>query len=480
MDGSADVRDGKYQTALEFLYGRINYERTARGVPCGSRLNLDRMRQLLECMGNPQDSLRAVHIAGTKGKGSTAVMIASALTAAGYQTGLYTSPHLERLEERISMDGVDCTPTELVELVDALRPAVAQLDRAAEEDAELGNPTFFEITTAMAMLCFARRKVDVAVLEVGLGGRLDSTNICRPVVTVITSISFDHTQQLGNTLAAIAREKAGIVKPDIPLICGVTQGEALSVIEQIAAERHAPIHRAGKDFTFEYTPPPRDSPPRDSLLGCGGLIDYRDSLSPQGTRLDGISVGMLGSHQAVNAAIAVATLSCLQTDGWKIPESAIRQGIANARCPARIEVLSRQPLVILDTAHNVASIEALISALDESFSSTGRILIFAATRDKDVSGMLRLVLPRFESVILTRYVDNPRGVPPERLLELIDKLRAELSQLPNLFTADSPVTAWQKYQAIATPDQLVCITGSFFLAAEMRAIIATSDPVRID
>jgi dihydrofolate synthase/folylpolyglutamate synthase len=475
MDGSANVRNGKYQSALEFLYGRINYERAAQGVPGGSILKLDRMRQLLECLGNPQESLKAVHIAGTKGKGSTAAMVAAALTAAGYQTGLYTSPHLERLEERISIDGVDCTSAELVELVDALRPAVARLDHAAKENAELGNPTFFEITTAMAMLWFAWRKVDVAVLEVGLGGRLDSTNVCRPVVTVITSISFDHTQQLGNTLAAIAREKAGIVKAGIPLICGVTAEEPLSVIQQIAAERDAPIHRVGEDFAFQYT-----APPRNSLSSRGGSIDYRDSLSQAGTRLEEVSVGMLGLHQALNAAIAIATLYRLRADGWEISESAIRQGIANARCRARIEVLSRHPLVVLDTAHNVASIAALIAALDESFSNTRRILIFAATRDKDVSGMLRLVLPRFELVILTRYVDNPRGVAPERLLELVDKLRSDISHVPEVFACDSPVTAWSKYQAIAAPDDLVCVAGSFFLAAEIRPIIATENPVRID
>jgi len=474
MDGSPSARDGKHQSALEFLYGRINYERTARGVPSGSHLNLDRMRQLLDGLGNPQDSLKAVHIAGTKGKGSTAAMIASSLTAAGYRTGLYTSPHLERLEERICIDGVDCTPSELVELVDALRGAVAKLDREARASDPPGNPTFFEITTAMAMLHFARRDVDAAVLEVGLGGRLDSTNICRPVVTVITSISFDHVQQLGNTLAAIAGEKAGIVKPNVPLICGVTQDEPLSAIQQIVAQRGAPIHRLGKDFEFQYI-----APPRSSFTDTGGSIDYRDWLTGDSTKLDSVSVGMLGSHQAANASIAIATLRRLQADGWKIPETAIRSGIATARCRARIEVLSREPLVVLDTAHNVASIDAMLSALDESFSNERRILIFAATRDKDVSGMLRHLLPRFESVILTRYVDNPRGVAPERLLELVGKLRGESIREPEVFVGDSPTAAWRKCQSIARPEHLICLTGSFFLAAEMRSVIATSHAMRI-
>lgn len=470
MDGSRSDLDGKHQAALEFLYGRINYERTARGVPGGSQLNLDRMRRLLDGLGNPEDSLKAVHIAGTKGKGSTALMIANALTAAGYHTGLFTSPHLERLEERICIDGAECTPGELVELVAAVRGTVARLDREASDPAV--NPTFFEITTAMAMLHFVRRGVDAAVLEVGLGGRLDSTNVCRPVVTVITSISFDHTQQLGNTLALIAGEKAGIVKPGVPLICGVTQDEPLNAIQRIVAERVASIHRLAKDFEFQYSPPSRSS-----SVESGGTIDYRDSLTGESTRLDAVSVGMLGAHQATNAAIAIATLRRMQADGWDIPVSAIRHGIATARCRARVEVLSRQPIVVLDTAHNVASIDALLAVLDESFSSEHRVLIFAATRDKDVSGMLRNLLPRFQSVILTRYVENPRGVAPERLSELVGKLRGELSRVPEVTVCDSPDAAWRKCQAIARPEDLICVTGSFFLAAEIRSIIATSHAI---
>ena len=474
MDGSTGVRDAKYQSALEFLYGRINYERTARGVPSGSILNLDRMRLLLDELRNPQDSLPAIHIAGTKGKGSTAAVIAASLIAAGYRTGVYTSPHLERLEERISVDGVNCTPAELIELVDAVRPVVAKLDLDAQRDDLLGEPTFFEITTAMAMLHFADRNVEAAVLEVGLGGRLDSTNICRPVVTVITSISFDHVQQLGRTLHEIAREKAGIVKTGVPLVCGVTEDDSLNAIRSIAIDRSAPLHLLRKDFDYQYT-----ASPRDSITGASGFINYRDSLSKEETRLDVVNLGMLGLHQAANSAIAIATLRRLQTDGWEIPEAAIREGVAAARCSARVEVVSRHPLVILDTAHNVASIDALLSVVDESFSNEHRTLIFAATRDKDVSGMLRQLLPRFERVILTRYVDNPRSVPPERLMKLIDKLRDKVSCKPEVHLCESPAVAWQKCQAITAPDHLICVTGSFFLAAEMRPIIEGNQPLRV-
>ena len=398
-------------------------------------------------------------------------MISCALTAAGHRKGLYTSPHLERLEERICIDGGECSKRELVNLVRVVRPVVEELDEMTLENETPGNSTFFEITTAMALLHFVGQAVDIAVLEVGLGGRLDSTNVCQPVVTVITSISFDHVQQLGNTLSEIAREKAGIVKPGIPLICGVTDEEPRTAIEKIAEERAAPMTRLGKEFEFQYA---RAS--RTGVVGTGGSITYRENSLHGGTHLDDVQIGMLGAHQAANAAVAIATLHRMQEDGWTISEDAIRHGIANASCRARIEILSLDPLVVLDTAHNVASIAALLSALDESFGDRPRVLLFAATRDKDVSGMLRLLLPQFDFVILTRYVENPRGVPPDRLLELVNKLRAESCKVPELLVSESPVEAWQKSLAIASGGQMICVTGSFFLAAELRSIISATLP----
>ena len=216
--------------ALQFLLGRENYERWQKMPYDPARMGIERMRQLLEAIGSPQENLPIVHVAGTKGKGSTAAMIAAALSAAGYRTGLFTSPHLERIEQRIAIDGQPCTAEEFTALLELLRPAVDTLDRRAAEGRS--GPTFFEIVTAMAFLHFSRKKVQAAVLEVGLGGRLDATNVCQPTVSVITSISFDHTQQLGNTLAAIAGEKAGIIKPGVPVVSGVVQVEARNVIRQ--------------------------------------------------------------------------------------------------------------------------------------------------------------------------------------------------------------------------------------------------------
>ncbi|MGH7136768.1 MAG: bifunctional folylpolyglutamate synthase/dihydrofolate synthase, partial [Pirellulales bacterium] len=239
-----------YQAALSFLYGRIDYERTA--MPYGQgELRLDRMRELLRRLGDPQDRLPIVHVAGTKGKGSTSAMIAAGLSAAGHSTGLYTSPHLERLEERFLVDGQPCGEEELADLTDRLRPIVAEMDREARVADEIG-PTYFELTTAVALLHFVKRGVGAAVLEVGLGGRLDSTNVCLPRVAVITSISFDHMKQLGNTLEAIAREKAGIVKPAVPLVSGVVAEEPRREIAKICRQRGAPLVQLGRDFDFAY------------------------------------------------------------------------------------------------------------------------------------------------------------------------------------------------------------------------------------
>ncbi|MHB8862477.1 MAG: bifunctional folylpolyglutamate synthase/dihydrofolate synthase, partial [Pirellulaceae bacterium] len=249
---SSPIRD--YQSASDFLFGRINYERT-RGVPYCSRVfKLHRMQQLVARLGHPERTFPAIHIAGTKGKGSTAAMIASVLQAGGFRIGLYTSPHLQRLEERFVVDGRPCDEETLVRLLAHLQPTILELDEQARQEREQQGPTYFEITTAAALIHFRDQRVDAAVLEVGLGGRLDSTNICQPIVTAITSISFDHTRQLGNTLSAIAREKAGIIKPGIPLITGVTQPEPFGVIQQVARDNGAPLLALGRDFDFDYWP----------------------------------------------------------------------------------------------------------------------------------------------------------------------------------------------------------------------------------
>ncbi len=451
-----------YEAALDFLFQRIDYER-AVAAPYGDRaFKLDRMSELLALLDNPQSRLPIVHIAGTKGKGSTSAMIAAILSAAGYRTGLFSSPHLDRLEERMAVDGHPCSPEELVELVDLLRPAVAQLDQAASRRRpQEPGPTYFELTTAMALLHFVRRGVQAAVLEVGLGGRLDSTNVCLPAVSVITNISFDHMRQLGNTLAAIAREKAGIIKPGVSVVSGVVEDEPRAVIEEISHERGCPLLQLERDFHYEYAPP-RDVDHEPAR----GTMDYRLAIASRRRAHEKIALGLLGRHQAGNAAVALTAIDELARQGWQISEAAIRRGLGEVRWPARVEVAARRPAVILDTAHNVASIEALVATLAESFSARERILVFATTREKEVETMLRRLLPQFDRIILTQYQNNPRGVPPEELAAIASQTQAAAVRV-----CPTPAAAWEAVHSLAGEKDLVCITGSFFIAAEMRAQI---------
>ncbi len=452
----------RHHDAIAFLLGRIDYER-AMTIPYAQReFRLERMRELLVRLGNPHDRLKIVHVAGTKGKGSTSAMLASILSAAGYRTGLYTSPHLDRLEERVMVDGIPCSAAEFSNLVDRLRPIVEDMDRqfAQHVPPETG-PTYFEIITAIAMLHFTAMEVDAAILEVGLGGRLDSTNVCKPLVSVITSISFDHMQQLGNTLTAIAAEKAGIIKPGVPIVSGVTEAEPRDVIAAIASKCGSKLIQLGDNFEFRYKPPRN--------LDCNSAIqsanvDFHDCRN--GRQLIGLTLGLIGRHQAANAAVAIATINELQAVGWHVPDTAIRQGLADARSPARVEIVAHEPTVVIDAAHNVASVTSLLETINESFAATRRILIFATTQEKDICGMLQLLLPQFETVIFTRYSTNPRSVAVEEL----ESLAAELSAGKRHICPD-PASAWKMAQELATPEHLICITGSFYLAAEMRAAI---------
>ena len=461
-----------YEQALSFLFDRIDYERAA-AVPYDRReFRLDRMRELLERLDNPQQSFPIVHIAGTKGKGSTAAMIAAVLSAAGRRTGLYSSPHLDRIEERLRIDGQPCSAAEFLELLEIVRPAVEAMDRRADCGQGGGRPTYFEITTAMALVHFAQRRVDAAVVEVGMGGRLDSTNVCQPIVSVITTISFDHMKQLGNTLAAIAGEKAGIIKPGVPVVSGVVDAEPRDVIAAAAARRGSRLIQLGRDFDFEYEPP-RDLQTADRQSG----IDFLPRAVEIEPAYSQVQIGLLGRHQALNAAVAIATCAMLRGQGWLIPEAAVREGLASVRWPARVEVVARRPAVVVDAAHNVASIASLLTTLDESFTARRRFLVFATTQEKQVREMLAELLPKFDEIALTRYLNNPRYVPLDELAALTREVAASQNGWATsavserLHVAASPADAWRLVSNRATADDLICATGSFFLAAEMRHLL---------
>jgi dihydrofolate synthase/folylpolyglutamate synthase len=424
------------------------------------------MRRLMTLLGDPHLGVKAVHIAGTKGKGSTAAMMAAVLGAAGYRTGLYTSPHLERIEERIVLDGQICPPGEFLSLAAQVQPAVEQLDREAGLVGGYG-PTFFEVTTAMAFLRFAQANVDVAVLEVGLGGRLDSTNVCQPEVCIITSIGFDHMKQLGSTLAAIAGEKAGIIKPGVPVISGVIADEPQGAIAQRAAALGAPLFQRGVEYDVKF------STDHSRFSAHAETFDYREPAANPRYQLQNLGINLLGRHQAANAAAAIAAVGRLRDRGWSITDEQLRQGLSAAHCPARIQQVASSPTVILDVAHNPASIEAVVAALRERFLARRRIAIFASSKDKDYAAMLRLLLPAFDTVFLTRYVHNPRAMEAEQLLQIALALRSESGSenQPILHAVVRPDDAWRLARNVAQPEDLICITGSFFLAAELQKAV---------
>jgi dihydrofolate synthase/folylpolyglutamate synthase len=433
---------------LGWWYGLINFEQR---TPRADDLKLEHMRRLLARLGNPHQRLRIVHIAGSKGKGSTAAMLASILQQAGYRTGLFTSPHLCRVEERFQVDGQAIHTTELTTLLDEIRLA------SGVASAPPVPYTFFEVATAAGFLHFVRRRVEAAVLEVGLGGRLDSTNVCQPIVSAITSISFDHTQLLGDRLAAIAAEKGGIIKPGRPVISGTTVPEARAVIERISRERRAPLRQLGMDFRYSYTP---------GRVTATQMQRSRVSVSTDRRRWPQFELNLLGDHQAANAAVAIACVEILQDEGWHLPDAAVAAGLAEVSWPARLEVVARRPLIVLDCAHNVASALALVRTLQASFPPARRLLIFAGSSDKDLAGMFRVLSPHFAHAFLTRYTDNPRSVPAERLDEI---LRAN-SNLPATL-CPTPAEAYRTARAAAAPDDVIVITGSVFLAGELRPLL---------
>jgi dihydrofolate synthase/folylpolyglutamate synthase len=444
-----------YEQAMQFWFGRINYEVKS---PRPSDLSLDRMRELLRILGNPQERYLIVHVAGSKGKGSTSAMLASILRQEGYETGLFTSPHLSKVEERIQVDGTPIAAEELTRLME-------EIEQHARANGLEPALTFFEVATALGFLHFARREVDVAVVEVGLGGRFDSTNVCEPFVSIITSISFDHTQYLGNTLAQIAMEKAGIVKPGRPCLSGVQAPEARTVIEEICRQRGAPLKEIGRDFHYRHEP---------AVIGATEDTPMRVTVTAQRTR-PALQVGLIGEHQASNAALAVAAVEEIDAQGFPISDKAVAAGLAKVQWPARLEIMGRQPLVLLDCAHNVASAEALVQAIKSSLppreAGGRRTLIFAGSNDKDLAGMLRVLAPEFDRVALTRFSQSPRAVAPEELVKLmpVDSYLALYG---------SALEAWQAVRGEAGAKDVICVAGSVFLAGQLRPVIGEASAKR--
>jgi dihydrofolate synthase/folylpolyglutamate synthase len=480
-------QESAYQQAIRRLTERINYEKIGHPTYSDANYRLDRMRKLLGRLGDPHLSAPVIHIAGTKGKGSTAHLIAQMLSAAGYRTGLYTSPHLLRLEERFRINNRPCSPSDFISLVEQTQVAADEV-----EGQGVGRATFFELTTALACLYFAQQKAQVVVLEVGLGGRLDSTNVCQPIVSVITSIGLDHQAQLGNTIAEIAAEKAGIIKTGVPVISSARHPDAKRVIEATVDRLRAPLRSIERDFDCTWQALSGsivegteragiahtgiEQAENDTALTvcpvarCSYMPHYPDSLFGDSTWL----LSLLGAHQRDNLAAALATIDTLVGLGWQIPSEVLPAAVEQTTVSARLEIVAHRPWRLIDTAHNPDSIAATMTALDDHFPDRPRAIVLATSRDKDVEGMLRSILGRCQRLFLSQYHNNPRGLPIEELaaaaarvaLQFADD-RAGAAQRTQIFTAETPAQAWQMAAQLATRDEVICATGSFFQAAEL-------------
>jgi dihydrofolate synthase/folylpolyglutamate synthase len=366
-------------------------------------------------------------------------LAASALSAAGYRTGLYTSPHLQDYVERIQIDGRPISHVQLIELVEQVKPAVAKIPKL----------TTFEITTAIGFLYFARQKVDAAVIEVGLGGRLDATNVVVPRVSVITSLSYDHMAVLGNTLSLIAGEKAGIIKPGVPVVSSPQPEEALAVLENVAAERNATLTLVGRDVSFK--------PIEHSLDGQTLSIDNRQSSTGKNKSVI-LQIPLLGMHQVVNAATAY---TALQASGLRLAEQAIQKGFGNVHWPCRFEILRRERPVVLDSAHNVDSARRLRQTLDEYFPGRPVIWIFSILEDKDAAGMLAELRPRLQWVIATQ-TDHPRVLEAEKIVSLVQS-----AGVPVEAVRPAPA-ALTRAMELAGDQGVVLVAGSVAFAGEMK------------
>ena len=400
----------------------------------GEIYKLERMDQALALIGNPHLKLRAVHIAGTKGKGSTAAMLDAVLRAAGYRSGLYTKPHLVNLTERTRIDGAEMPRDQMLGYITRLRDVYERAGLAL---------TFFEFTVALMFLYFAESKVDVAVIETGLGGRLDSTNVVNPILSVITPIGFDHMDRLGYTIASIAREKGGIIKPGLPVIIGARDAESRNVLISIAARLQIPAFMIGREFSYRSHAPAH-------------RLDYQGL----GLKLDQVELGLAGPFQHENAAIALAAVDNLRAQGWKIDEPAIRRGLAGVQWPGRFDIVARRPTVILDCAHNELAIEALLETIAvELGPETKPILVFGCLEDKQWERMAGMLGPRVCDATLTR-VTPKRPLEPERLLPVF-------ARYVPARVVRSPLEAIAQAMEKAGSDDVVLVTGSVYLVGEV-------------
>jgi dihydrofolate synthase/folylpolyglutamate synthase len=446
-----------YPKALRYLLTLHDYERLRIVRYNTENFNLDRMRMLLKKLGNPQEHFRSVHVAGTKGKGSTCTMIAAMLQATGYKVGLYTSPHLVDVRERITINGSMISQADFARLVRTVEPMVARIKP---------TPTYFDVLTAIAFKYFAEQKVDLGVIETGMGGRLDSTNVIRPLVTAITSISRDHMAQLGPTLAHIATEKAGIFKHGVPALTVIQEPQVDEALRKVADKVGAPLDVTGRTIEFSY----RFESSR--MLGPHNRI----CLTTPSSKFEHLAVPLIGEHQAINCGLALAVIDRLKSRGIAINDTRVMEGLSKVTLAGRMEMISQTPRVIVDGAHNAASLDALMKAIGQHIPYDSMVVIFGCCADKDVSGMLERITSGADKVIFTR-VDSIRSSDPNELAAQYVELYGKMAQV-----AQTLEEAMEIANRAVTKEDLICITGSFYLVGEAKKLFASKGivpPIRL-
>ena len=448
-----------YKAALAYIEEFIDYERSPDFSRQARLYNLNRISLLLERLGNPHDRLQVIHIAGSKGKGSTAALIASVLTQAGYKTGLFTSPHLITPRERCRIDGDLISKADVAFYVEKLKPAIETVSTS-----EFGRVSFFEIYTALAFSYFADKATDFAVIEVGLGGRLDATNVVTPVATVITPIGLEHTAILGETYTEIAGEKAEIIKQKCPLALAPQHPEARTVFEKVASERNAPIVE------------PKNLVGRDCCASSSRLVRNADGL-PVAQEFDvetdsesypQLTMPLLGHHQFINATTAVTAIECLKQKGYIVPKTSVYAGFKNVQWHGRIQRIRSSPIVVLDGAHSPASMEALCSTLRQSFRYDRVTFIVSLMRDKNLTAIGNIVSQTADFVIATQVLNNPRVMSAEEILDAWENTCKKIS------ACSTPEKAITRALSGASPTDLICITGSLYLVGQALEIFKSN------
>jgi len=425
-----------YIEAEEYLNSFVNYENIPGISYASPDYDLRHVEEVLHQIGNPHLAARTVHIAGTKGKGSVAAMIAQVLTDSGYKTGLYTSPHLHHLRERIKVDGTLISEEAFAELMTKLKPYLEAANRR--------QLTFFEVLTILAFVYFHEKQAHFQVLEVGLGGRLDATNVAQPEVCIITSISLDHMQILGDSLEKIAYEKAGIIKPGCTVVLSPQPEEVTSVISNICYKQGANLVRVGKEVTWR---------------GMNGDLSHQ-SIMVEGRRgIYHVTIPLLGDYQLENTATAVAALEVLVSRGFDISSQDIAQGLAKVKWPGRFQILQHSPIVLVDGAHNVASIKRLVENVKAYFSYKRALLIFGVSCDKDIPGIVRELVSLSPQVIVT-HTSHPRAASPSVIATEFVKMGVN-----SKITENIPQALFQAL-SLASEQDLICVTGSLFVVAE--------------